>query len=72
MDQKAKEDSTGLVSSSLLPTVAPLLLFDEDELPISSYDQRKIDNLKNEQDSLQDEIDNLDMSDEDIEKLMKL
>jgi hypothetical protein len=46
----------------------PKAYFDEDELPISSYDQRKIDNLKNEQDSLQDEIDNLDMSDEDIEK----
>ena len=28
VDQKPKEDSTGLVSSSLLPTVKPLLLFD--------------------------------------------
>lgn len=41
--------------------------FDEDELSINSYDQRKIDRLKSEKDSLQDEIDNLDMSDEDIE-----
>ncbi len=32
VDQKAKEDSTGLVSSSLLPTVAPLLLFDDQKV----------------------------------------
>ncbi|MFZ9236176.1 MAG: toxin-antitoxin system YwqK family antitoxin [Algoriphagus sp.] len=32
VDQKVKEDSTGLVSSSLLPTVAPLLLFDDQKV----------------------------------------
>jgi len=32
MGQKAKEDSTGLVNSSLLPTVAPLLLFDDQKV----------------------------------------
>lgn len=45
----------------------PEVYFDRDELDISSYDQKKIDNLKNEQDSLQEEIDNEEMSDEDIE-----
>ena len=40
--------------------------FEVEELPINSYDQRKIDRLKSEKDSLQQEIDNEEMSDEDI------
>jgi antitoxin component YwqK of YwqJK toxin-antitoxin module len=41
MDQKAKEDSTGLVSSSLLPTVAPLLLFDDQKVKEAKKEKKK-------------------------------
>ena len=40
-DQKAKEDSTGLVSSFLLPTVAPLLLFDEEKVKEAKKEKKK-------------------------------
>jgi hypothetical protein len=40
--------------------------FEVEELPINSYDQRKIDRLKSEKDSLQQEIENEEMGDEDI------
>jgi len=40
-DQKAKEDSTGLVSSFLLPTVAPLLLFDEEKVKEEKKEKKK-------------------------------
>jgi antitoxin component YwqK of YwqJK toxin-antitoxin module len=41
VDQKAKEDSTGLVSSSLLPTVAPLLLFDDQKVKEEKKEKKK-------------------------------
>lgn len=41
MDQKVKEDSTGLVSSSLLPTVSPLLLFDEQKVKEAKKEKKK-------------------------------
>jgi hypothetical protein len=41
VDQKAKEDSTGLVSSSLLPTVAPLLLFDDQKVKEAKKEKKK-------------------------------
>lgn len=41
VDQKAKEDSTGLVSSSLLPTVAPLLLFDDQKEKEAKKEKKK-------------------------------
>ena len=41
VDQKAKEDSKGLVSSSLLPTVAPLLLFDDQKVKEAKKEKKK-------------------------------
>ncbi len=41
VDQKVKEDSTGLVSSSLLPTVAPLLLFDDQKVKEAKKEKKK-------------------------------
>jgi antitoxin component YwqK of YwqJK toxin-antitoxin module len=41
VNQKAKEDSTGLVSSSLLPTVAPLLLFDDQKVKEEKKEKKK-------------------------------
>jgi len=41
MDQKAKEDSTGLVNYSLLPTVAPLLLFDDQKVKEEKKEKKK-------------------------------
>jgi antitoxin component YwqK of YwqJK toxin-antitoxin module len=41
VDQKAKEDSTGLVSSSLLPTIAPLLLFDDQKVKEEKKEKKK-------------------------------
>lgn len=40
-DQKATEDSTDLVSSFLLPTVAPLLLFDEEKVKEEKKEKKK-------------------------------
>uniref|UniRef100_UPI004048C63A toxin-antitoxin system YwqK family antitoxin n=1 Tax=Algoriphagus sp. TaxID=1872435 RepID=UPI004048C63A len=40
-DQKVGEDSIGIVSSSLLPTVAPLLLFDEEKVKEKKKESKK-------------------------------
>ena len=40
-DQKEGEDSIGIVSSSLLPTVAPLLLFDEEKVKEKKKERKK-------------------------------
>ena len=41
VDRKAKEDSTGLVSSTLLPTVAPLLLFNDQKVKEEKKEKKK-------------------------------
>lgn len=41
INEKVREDSTGLVSSSLLPTVAPLLLFDDQKVREAKQEKKK-------------------------------